>query len=88
MISAQQAISIVQEKEKEHQEHLLAKRERLLEDIERRIKEASAKREREIKHRVPKEHVIEFENLLKGNGFNVTKSYVRDSKNCDLTITW
>lgn len=88
MISAQQAISIVQEKEKEYQEHLLAKRGRLLADIERRIKEASEKRERKITHRIPKEHVTEFEALLKENGFTVSKSFVRDAKHCDLIITW
>jgi predicted nucleic acid-binding Zn-ribbon protein len=88
MITAQEAAQTIQEKEKEFQKYLLVKRERYLVDIERRIKEASEKRERKITHRIPNELVSEFETLLKQNGFSVSKSYVRDAKHCDLTINW
>lgn len=88
MISAKEALEILAEKEKEHQANLLAKRERLLEDIERRIKEAASKRERKIVHRIPNTFLAEFETMLKEQGFKISKSFVRDAKHCDLTIEW
>ena len=88
MISAKEALEILVEKEKEYQASILAKRERLLEDIERRIKEAAMKRERKIVHRIPNIHIEEFQNIFKIQGFKTTKSFVRDAKHCDLTIEW